>query len=57
MEHSCMARFTVSIISVDNATWQGTVEMDGERYYFSSEMDLLKYLLKRYPSLRPSTET
>ena len=57
MEHPCMARFTVSIISVDNATWQGTVEMDGERYHFSSEMDLLKYLLKRYPSLRPSTET
>ena len=56
MEHSCMARFTVSIISVDNATWQGTVEMDGKRYHFSSEMDLLKYLLKRYPSLRPSTE-
>lgn len=57
MEQTYIARFTVNVTSTDNASWQGTVEADGESITFRSEMELLRFLLARYPSLRPDTTT
>ena len=45
--------FTVRVLSSDNATWQGEVESDGETFSFQSEMQLLKWLCKKYPQLMP----
>lgn len=53
MEHTPIAQFTVTITATENASWQGTVEMEGRRCCFRSEMELLRHLLAHYPSLRP----
>ena len=52
MEHTPIAQFTVTITATENASWQGTVEMEGQRC-FRSKMELLRRLLAHYPSLRP----
>ena len=52
MEHTPIAQFTVTITATENASWQGTVEMEGQRCCFRSEMELLHHLLVHYPSLR-----
>ena len=46
MERKELARFTVRVLSADNATWQGEVESGGEVFAFESEMRLLKWLCK-----------
>ena len=53
MKEKELASFTVRILSADNATWQGEVESDGEAFAFQSEMQLLKWLCKKYPQLMP----
>ncbi len=53
MKRKELAEFTVRILSADNATWQGEVESDGETFAFQSEMQLLKWLCKKYPQLMP----
>ena len=53
MEHTPIAQFTVTITATENASWQGTVEMEGQRCCFRSEMELLRHLLAHYPSPRP----
>ena len=56
MEHIPIAQFTVTITATENASWQGTVEMEGQRCCFRSEMELLRRLLAHYPSLRPDSK-
>lgn len=53
MKQNELAEFTVRILSANNATWQGEVESDGETFAFESEMQLLKWLCKKYPQLMP----
>ena len=55
MEHTPIAQFTVTITATENASWQGTVEMEGQRCCFRSEMELLRHLLAHYPSLWPDS--
>ncbi len=50
-EHT--ARFTVTVTSTENASWQGTVELGGVEQPFCSELELLRRILEHYPSLRP----
>ena len=50
-EHT--ARFTVTVTSTENASWQGTVELGGMEQPFCSELELLRRILEHYPSLRP----
>lgn len=53
MERKELAKFTVSILSADNAVWRGEVESGGEVFEFQSEMQLLKWLCQKYPKLMP----
>ena len=53
MERKELARFTVRVLSAENATWQGEVESGGEVFAFESEMQLLKWLCKKHPQLMP----
>lgn len=53
MEKTELAKFTVRVLSVDNATWQGEVASDGEVFTFESEMQLLKWLCKKHSQLMP----
>ena len=48
--------FTVQITSVKNATWQGSITSDGESYSFESEIQLLKWLIQKYPELLPGKD-
>ena len=57
MERKELARFTVRVLSADNATWQGEVESGGEVFAFESEMQLLKWLCKKHPQLMPDVES
>ena len=54
-----LAEFTVRIHSTERASWQGEVEGGGETFRFESEMELFRWLLKRWPELvpRPSPDT
>ena len=56
MERKKLAEFTVRILSADNSTWQGEVESGGETFAFQSELQLLKWLCKKYPQLMPNVE-
>ena len=51
-----IARFTVQITSAEGATWQGSVAAENEIFHFRSELQLLNWLLERYPELRPGAE-
>ena len=53
MEKKEIAVFTVRIESVENNTWQGTVNTEDAVFRFQSEMQLLRWLLKKYPDLQP----
>ena len=56
MDRPILANFTVTITSCDHASWQGYVEIQGTRYEFQSEMQLLQYILDRYPALQPEVK-
>ena len=43
MEHQEIARFTVQISSVKDATWQGSVTTEDASFHFQSELQLLKW--------------
>ena len=53
MEQKAIVQFTVMVTSTENATWQGVVEANGKRFAFESELQLLRWVMKQYPSLRP----
>ena len=57
MERKELARFTVRVLSADNATWQGEVESGGEMFAFESEMQLLKWLCQKHPQLMPDVDS
>lgn len=56
MEKKVIAQFTVQITSAEGATWQGSVVAGNEIFHFRSELQLLNWLLERYPELQPGTE-
>lgn len=51
-EQEPLAQFTVRIISANNGSWQGVVETEDIAFYFESELQLVGWLLRRYPALR-----
>ena len=53
MEQNMLARFTVMVTSTENASWQGIVESNGKEFEFQSELQLLRWVMEQYPSLRP----
>ena len=53
MERNALVRFTVTVISSENATWQGIVETDKEKFEFRSELQLLRWVMEQYPVLHP----
>ena len=55
MEQNMLARFTVMVTSTENASWQGIVESNGKEFEFQSELQLLRWVMEQYPSLRPDT--
>ena len=56
MEQNMLARFTVTVTSTENASWQGIVESNGKEFEFQSELQLLRWVMEQYPSLRPDTD-
>jgi len=46
-----IAQFSISITSVENASWQGIVQAGGAAFCFQSELQLLNWLLEQYPAL------
>ena len=46
-----LAAFYVRILSAENGTWQGVVEAEGETVPFESELQLIKWLCRKYPKL------
>ena len=56
MEQNMLARFTVMVTSTENASWQGVVESNGKKFEFQSELQLLRWVMEQYPSLRPDTD-
>ncbi|MBQ2739626.1 MAG: hypothetical protein IJF36_05270 [Oscillibacter sp.] len=55
MEQNVLAHFTVTVTSAENASWQGVVETNGKSFVFRSELQLLRWVMEQYPSLRPET--
>ena len=53
MEKRELARFTIRVLSTDNGSWQGEVYAEGETFAFQSELQLLKWLYKRFPQIEP----
>lgn len=53
MEQNTLARFTVTVTSVEHASWQGVVETDEKKFAFRSELQLLRFILEQYPALQP----
>ena len=56
MEQNVLAHFTVTVTSTENASWQGVVETNGKKFEFQSELQLLRWVMEQYPSLRPDTD-
>ena len=56
MGQNMLARFTVMVTSTENASWQGIVESNGKEFEFQSELQLLRWVMEQYPSLRPDTD-
>jgi len=48
-----LARFTVRILSAENASWQGEILSGDSSFAFQSELQLLNWLWKTYPQLIP----
>lgn len=55
MGQNVLAHFTVTVTSAENASWQGVVESNGKKFAFESELQLLRWVMEQYPSLRPNT--
>lgn len=53
-EQETLAQFTVRITSAKHASWQGVVQAEDAVFYFESEMQLIGWLLRRYPALLPN---
>jgi len=53
MDKKEIAAFTVRVLSAKNSTWQGEVTAGNETYLFQSEIDLVKWLVTKYPALIP----
>ena len=51
-----IADFNVLITSVNNNTWQREVKTEDDSFFFKSEMQLFKWLCKKYPSLLPENK-
>ena len=56
MGQNVLAQFTVMVTSTENASWQGIVESNGKEFEFQSELQLLRWVMEQYPSLRPDTD-
>ena len=56
MEQKAIVQFTVMVTSTENASWQGIVESNGKEFEFQSELQLLRWVMEQYPSLRPDTD-
>ena len=56
MDNQEIARFTVQITSVKDSTWQGIVVTEDASFHFQSEMQLLKWLFEKYPTLLPDVK-
>ena len=56
MEQKAIVQFTVMATSTENASWQGIVESNGKEFEFQSELQLLRWVMEQYPSLRPDTD-
>ena len=56
MEQKEIAQFTIRILSTEDATWQGEVVAEDTTFRFQSEMQLLKWLWKRFPALEPDAK-
>jgi len=56
MDREMIAQFTVCVSSTEGATWQGTVTAQDESFVFQSEMQLLHWVLEKYPHLKPEVE-
>jgi len=52
MERDLIAKFSVQIFSANNATWQGVVTVDNDSYEFLSELQLIKWLIQKFPELK-----
>ena len=52
MERDLIAKFSVQIFSANNATWQGVVTVDNDSYEFLSELQLIKWLVQKFPELK-----
>ena len=53
MEQKAIVQFTVMVTSTENASWQGVVESNGKKFEFQSGLQLLRWVMEQYPSLRP----
>ena len=51
-----LAAFCVRILSAENGIWQGVVEAEGEPVPFESELQLIKWLCRKYPKLVMGTQ-
>ncbi|MBQ4504989.1 MAG: hypothetical protein II983_04895 [Firmicutes bacterium] len=56
MDKKEMARFEIRITSVENASWQGEVVTETDRYQFQSEMQLLTWLHSQFPEIFPDQD-
>ena len=56
MEQKAIVQFTVMVTSTENASWQGVVESNGKKFEFQSDLQLLRWVMEQYPSLRPDTD-
>ena len=56
MEQKAIVQFAVMVTSTENASWQGIVESNGKEFEFQSELQLLRWVMEQYPSLRPDTD-
>ena len=55
VQGEAIASFRVCVTSAEDATWQGMVETDSAKYCFKSELQLLRWVMEQFPSLRPDT--
>lgn len=56
MDDDIINQFTVCVSSAERATWQGTVTAQNESFSFRSEIELLHWVLEKYPHLMPEAE-
>jgi len=49
-----IAEFTVTILTAQDATWQGVLEHKGKKQTFESELQLLQAIMELSPELKPN---